>query len=179
MSTNHSVLILNQAEQPLSIVHWKRALVLIFSDKADVVSYSDVWVDSIRDSWNLPSIIRMDNSEEFHTAIFKTPRCNKKRIHIRDGYCCAYCGKKCKKEQLTIDHIIPQSKGGLTTWMNCVTSCKKCNAHKADMSLEEYGKYLKYKPYVPNSIFELYANEYESKPDWKKYLDLKSKKTKH
>lgn len=176
MSVSHNVLLLNQAEQPLTIVSWKRALTLIFSDKANVVTYSDVWVDSITNSWNLPSIIRMENGEEFRNTIFKVPRCTKKRVHIRDGYICAYCGKRCKKEQLTVDHINPQSRGGRLTWDNSVTSCKKCNSKKANKSLEESGMQLRYKHYTPSSIFELFLEEYEHKPDWKKYLDLKGKK---
>lgn len=175
MSMSHNVLLLNQAEQPLTILSWKRALTLIFSNKADVVSYSDVWVDSISRSWNLPSIIRMDNDADFHQTIYKVPRCTKKRIHIRDGYVCAYCGKKCKKEQLTVDHIHPESLGGKLTWINSVTSCRRCNNKKANKTLEESGMVLLRKPYIPSTIFELFLEEYANKPDWKKYLDVKNK----
>lgn len=67
----------------------------------------------------------------------------------RDLYVCAYCGGSFAGHQLTNDHIKPRSKGGEHSWMNCVTSCKKCNNRKDDMSLERAGMQLLYVPYVP------------------------------
>lgn len=177
MSVSHNVLLLNQAEQPLTILSWKRAITLVFSCKADIVSYSDVWVDSINNSWNLPSIIRMESGEAFRNTIFKVPRCTKKRIHVRDSYTCGYCGKKCRNDQLTVDHINPQCRGGRLTWDNSITSCKKCNTKKGNKTIEESGMQLLFKPTTPSSIFDLFLEEYEHKADWRKYLDIKGKKS--
>lgn len=68
----------------------------------------------------------------------------------RDLYTCAYCGRGFKNEMLTNDHIIPRSKGGTHTWMNCVTSCKRCNNYKDNHTLEQCGMELLYAPYVPS-----------------------------
>ena len=170
---NHSVLLLNQAHEPLTIVGWKRALTLIFSDKAEVLRYSNNWVNSARDSWNLPSVITLSDPEMFVNPVYSVPKCTKRRIHIRDNFKCVYCGTKCKNEQLTIEHIIPQSKGGETTWKNCVTACKKCNSYKSNMSLDESGFVLQYKPRVPANIFEIYAEQYRENTDWHKYIKSK------
>lgn len=67
----------------------------------------------------------------------------------RDLHICAYCGKEFQYYQLTNDHIVPKSKGGMHTWMNCVTACKRCNNYKDNLSLKEAGMDLLYLPYVP------------------------------
>ena len=68
----------------------------------------------------------------------------------RDLHTCAYCGKEFHYDQLTNDHIIPRSRGGTHSWMNCVTACKRCNNHKDDNLLEECNMSLLYVPYVPS-----------------------------
>lgn len=73
-------------------------------------------------------------------------------LYARDRFTCAYCGDKCKDSILTIDHIMPQSRGGKNTWMNTVTSCKDCNHTKADRTPEEARMPLLYVPYVPNAF---------------------------
>lgn len=74
-------------------------------------------------------------------------------LYGRDRYLCAYCGDKFEAKQLTIDHILPRSKGGKNTWVNCVTACKPCNLRKGSKLLEQTKMQLLYVPYVPN-VFE-------------------------
>lgn len=175
---NHDVLLLNQAREPLTVVKWKRALTLIFSDKADVVSYSNKWINSSRHSWNLPSVITLSKYDAFVNPKYSKPKCTKRRIHIRDNYKCVYCGNKCNNNDVTIEHIIPQSSGGETSWNNCVTACRKCNSGKSNMSLAESGLKMHYLPKVPSNIFEIYAEQYRENVDWGKYIRpvLKHKK---
>ena len=74
-------------------------------------------------------------------------------LYGRDRHLCAYCGEQYKDYQLTIDHVLPKSRGGLNTWVNTVSACKPCNVRKADRTPEEAGMHLLYVPYAP-SIFE-------------------------
>lgn len=79
-----------------------------------------------------------------------TPILNNTNLFGRDRNLCAYCGRICREDKLTNDHIIPRSKGGGHNWMNCVTACKACNNHKGSRSLESLGWELLYAPYVPS-----------------------------
>lgn len=79
-----------------------------------------------------------------------TPSLTNTNLFGRDLHICAYCGKEFDGGQLTNDHIVPRSRGGAHTWMNCVTSCKRCNNHKDNMMLDECGMKLLYVPYVPS-----------------------------
>ena len=80
----------------------------------------------------------------------RTPAFNNRNLFRRDLFVCAYCGITHKEIDLTKDHIQPQSRGGLTSWMNCVTACKKCNNKKDDRTPEESKMLLRYVPYVPD-----------------------------
>lgn len=79
----------------------------------------------------------------------RPPTLNNKELFRRDRHMCAYCGHIFGDSKLTRDHIIPRSKGGEDTWLNCVTCCSKCNAKKDDKTLEQVGMQLLYVPYVP------------------------------
>lgn len=74
-------------------------------------------------------------------------------LYARDRYMCAYCGDDFEARTLTIDHVLPKSKGGKNTWVNCVTACKSCNHRKGNRTPEEARMQLLYVPYAP-SIFE-------------------------
>lgn len=74
-------------------------------------------------------------------------------LYARDRHLCAYCGEQFKDHQLTIDHILPRSKGGKNTWVNTVSACKPCNVEKADRTPEQAKMHLLFVPYAPN-MFE-------------------------
>lgn len=73
-------------------------------------------------------------------------------LYGRDRHLCAYCGEQYKDHQLTIDHVLPRSRGGKNTWVNTVSACKPCNVRKADRTPEEARMHLLYVPYVPNTF---------------------------
>lgn len=85
-----------------------------------------------------------------HTPIRKTPTLTNQNLFGRDLHICAYCGGEFGDSQLTNDHIVPRSRGGEHSWMNCVTACKRCNNHKDDKLLSECNLELLYVPYVPS-----------------------------
>lgn len=72
------------------------------------------------------------------------------KCRIRDRFTCAYCGQVFRADDLTVEHIVPQSRGGATDFLNCVSACSDCNARKADRLPEEAGMPLLYVPYIPS-----------------------------
>jgi 5-methylcytosine-specific restriction endonuclease McrA len=92
----------------------------------------------------------------------------RENIFKRDNYTCVYCGYNDNTRKLTIDHVIPQSKGGPNTWDNLVTACGKCNGEKADLTLEEFGKEIPV-PVRPHYLMLMKSVSYI--PDnWRPYL---------
>jgi len=138
------VLVLNADYNPINVTSLQRGFNLVYKGKAEIVKSSDIPIVSSFGEFVRPLIIRLLNYVLIKT---KKIRVNRHRIMRRDNYSCAYCGSK---KSLTIDHIIPKSKGGDNTWKNLVTCCLPCNFKKGDKSLEEIGMKLIKKPTEPN-----------------------------
>ena len=138
--------ILNGDYSFLSIVDWRKALNLWIKGKTEILKYSDkeirngegVIVTKLPIVMKLIKIVRMIYRN-------KVPF-SKRNVMIRDGFKCGYCGTP---SDLTIDHIIPTSKGGKTTFENCITACHPCNHKKRDKSPSEAGMFIKKKAYAP------------------------------
>jgi 5-methylcytosine-specific restriction endonuclease McrA len=113
-----------------------------------------------------PSVIRLVN-RSLATRRKRRPKFHKGSLLARDNHTCQYCGKY-SKYGLTIDHIIPRSKGGDTSYENCVASCQPCNQKKGDMSLEDAGLVLKIVPYTP--IFETLPFKRQAPEEWVQFL---------
>ena len=111
-----------------------------------------------------PSVIRIQN---YIPMEYKNVPLTRKNIFERDEYTCIYCDCK-RKNLMTIDHIIPQSKGGKNTWENMITACRSCNGEKSDLSLEEFGKIIPV-PKRPHALMLLKKVHYIPK-EWEKYL---------
>jgi 5-methylcytosine-specific restriction endonuclease McrA len=94
----------------------------------------------------------------------KNLRVNRKRIFKRDNNTCGYCGSQ---KNLTIDHIVPKSRGGKNTWENMITCCSRCNSVKDDRTPEEAGMKLKFKPYQPDIFSLVFSEQVENA--WKEY----------
>lgn len=122
---NGAVLVLNQNYEPLNVCNVRRAIVLVFDGKAEVLETSGLVISSATRSWPSPSVIRM-------VALIHRPRprvkLTRREVFIRDGYTCQYCGRR--GGDLTIDHVVPKSRGGGHTWENLVSACKTCNHRK-------------------------------------------------
>ena len=80
----------------------------------------------------------------------QAPALSNPKLFARDRGICAYCGDRCHFDELTREHIIPTSRGGLDSWMNCITACRACNGHKGNRMPEEAHMSLLYLPYVPS-----------------------------
>lgn len=143
------VIVLNADHTQINIVSWKRAFNLIEKGKAEVLKYSDNIVSNYSGSkkFHVPAIVKLVT---FVKSVYKnTIKFSKRFLHIRDNKTCAYCG--CKGAKMSVDHVHPLSRGGKTTWLNCVSSCGKCNHKKADKTLAESGMTLLFKPYAPTT----------------------------
>ena len=173
--SNYKVLLLNQSYEPLQGIPLKKAMKHLCKNKAEVVHYDENYIYSGKNSWKIPTVIRLTSSVYNKVHRFE-PRYSKKGIHARDNYTCGYCEKRFKESDLTVDHIVPRSKGGISSWTNCITACRKCNSYKADFSIEETKMYLRIKPFIPNNVILFTCYSYRNHPDWLLYLN-KTKKS--
>ena len=133
-----SVLLLNADAQPLSLlplstISWQRAVKAYFSDKIKIVkSYEDKPLHSENFVMQMPSIVMLNRYHKLPTRAKFTRR----NMFIRDNYTCQYCGTKHRQGDLTIDHVIPKSHGGRTSWTNCASACKPCNSSKSNKLIQ-------------------------------------------
>jgi 5-methylcytosine-specific restriction endonuclease McrA len=164
------VLVLNQNYEPLTLCRMRRAIVLMYLGKAELVeSYNGVTVRSVRNWLPLPSILRLNR---FVKIMRREIPLSKRNILRRDNYQCQYCGKKIGP--MTTDHIIPKGKGGADSWENLVCACAECNSKKGSLAYAHFGLRLLKRPKKP-SYFTFVVNSFEKIPDeWRQYLFLDS-----
>jgi len=142
-----SVLVLNQNYEPLNICDGRRAIRLIFKNKAEVIDSDQSHIHSEKLNLPTPSIIRL--YKLIRRRKLKVSF-NRRNILRRDKFTCQYCGNKPPAGELTLDHITPRSKGGGDSWENVVAACKRCNNVKADQSPSQAGMRLLKKPGDPS-----------------------------
>ena len=160
-----STLVLNASYEPLGVVNSQRAINLILAEKAMSVDDSEQIIHGSRLSINVPYVIRMNYFiKKSHNT--KDVPFSRRGVLVRDNYRCAYCGKR-NTDNITIDHIVPRSKGGQHSWENCVASCLKCNSHKKDSTLSESGLILRFKPSTPNMYSSLLLRVMHHPPAFK------------
>ena len=127
------VLVLNASYEPLNVCSVRRAHVLVFKGKAEVVERLDQPLRSATGSFIWPHVIRLLHYVRVPRAIQR--KISRRALFARDGWRCAYCGTS--SGRLTLDHIVPRSKGGESVWENVVTACAPCNLRKGDRPLEQ------------------------------------------
>ncbi|GJQ64121.1 MAG: HNH endonuclease [Melioribacteraceae bacterium] len=160
------VLLLNQSYEPLTLCNVKKALILIFLDKAElVVDLKEKKIHSSARNYPYPSIIRLKN---YVRIPYKNIILSRKNVIKRDGYRCGYCGKR--NAELTIDHILPKSRGGKDTWDNLVTCCIKCNNKKGNQTPNEAEMPLLVKPYTPDHIMLIKTELGKLDEQWRPFL---------
>lgn len=139
-------LLLTCGYEPIRVISWQRAIRLLFLEKAEVVETWDWSVRTICQSFRVPAVVRLLTSFSLHQQRIKFSRHN---VLARDRYRCQYCGEKHPAAKLTLDHVIPKSRGGKTDWTNIVTACKACNFSKRDRTPEEAHMKLRKEPKRP------------------------------
>jgi len=164
---NLPVLVLNQSYEPLNICRVRRAVVLIFQGRAEMLENGAGFIHSADTDFPVPSVIRLD-------YMIKRPHLQRKltRLEVfhRDRNTCQYCGRETK--QLTIDHVIPRYRGGQHTWENVVSACIACNRFKAGKTPAEARMKLINQPAPPRSHLPFYIPYHylRTQSQWEKYL---------
>lgn len=150
------VLVLNADFTPINVTSVYKGFTLVNKGKAEILKSSDKPIVSGMKEFVRPLIIRLLNFVKYRISKFKI---NRQRLYKRDGHQCGYCGSK---RNLTIDHIIPKSKGGENTWQNLVTCCAPCNKMKGDKTPEEVGMKLIVDIYEPTIFSEVINSNVEN-----------------
>lgn len=154
----HPALVLNADYQPISYLplsmwHWQEAIKAVFSGKVTVVDiYPDVVIRAANLEIPLPSVIALN---EYVKQPNNRPAFTKKNVFLRDQYTCQYCSHRFHTRDLSLDHVMPRSMGGILSWENVVTSCRKCNGKKGSLTvnqLRSVGMRLLREPYTPTQF---------------------------
>ncbi|MEX2162072.1 MAG: HNH endonuclease [Anaerolineales bacterium] len=161
------VLVLNANFEPLNVCTIRRAMGLIFGEKASMLLNGRGEIHTARALYPAPSVIRLDR-------MIKRPRphvkLNKQEVFRRDDYTCQYCGHRA--EELTLDHVIPRRLGGRHSWENLVTACRGCNHRKGGRMVEGAGMALLRKPQTPSASAQYIFGRYLSNnQEWSNYIE--------
>lgn len=171
---DQKTLVLNRSWHAIHVTTVRRALAMLYRDAARVVTpetfemhdfeswaelsvhrrFGDPAVSGVRVRLRIPEVIVLNGYDGVPVRRVSFSRRN---IYKRDNYTCQYCGKRYATEDLSIDHVVPRSRGGRLSWTNCVIACLTCNVRKGNRTLQEAGMRLITTP---------------KKPDWKPYLEL-------
>jgi len=166
MKITNKTLVLDVSYLARGIINAERAFIIALNGNAEIIHEHDEHFKLVNKDLiiNKPSVIRIKKyvNDRLHKV-----NLTRENVFRRDGYRCLYCGED-RKKLLTVDHVIPKSKGGKDSWNNLVTACKKCNNEKSDLPVEEFGKLLK-QPYTPHYLMML-KSMFDIPEEWKKYL---------
>lgn len=159
------VLVLNASYEPLNLTSWRRAVVLLLKGKAEQLEHNGMYVYA---EFPLPTVIRL----RYYVRVpYKEIPLTRRNILERDNHACQYCGYR--GDSLTLDHVLPRSRGGDDSWENMVTACVRCNVKKGNRTPKEAGMPLDRQPRRPHSSlhFELARQlQGDRHQEWKKYV---------
>ncbi|HEY9622488.1 MAG TPA: HNH endonuclease [Crinalium sp.] len=159
----NQVVVFSKNYLPLARINIKRAIALVVTGQAELLEFSSTQQWEVRS----PSVV-LQISEHIRLTggnperHWKLPPVNRREVFRRDGHTCQYCGST---KHLTLDHVIPRSKGGTHTWDNVVTACERCNSTKGDRLLNEIGLALKTKPKAPMHPAIAFAEQFWKEQD--------------
>ncbi len=186
---DRQVLVLNRAWIAVNITPVRRALGLLFQGHARVVHPSDYAL------YDFPTWCTLSKSRNGHAPYIHTPslrirlpevillsifngyvrhevRLSRRNILMRDNHRCQYCGKRPAKQDISLDHVLPRSRGGGDTWNNLVLACMKCNVRKGSRTPEEANMRLLRKPIAPRWLPRFGASAPREELDvWKRFVD--------
>ena len=162
---SRAVLVLNQSYEPIHVCSARRAIVLVFRGRAEVVETLDINIRSVSAVFPVPSVVRLD----FYIRVPpKQFTLSNRNILKRDSFQCQYCGTT--SGPMTVDHVLPKTRGGSDSWENMVCACLKCNNRKGDRAPEQAGVKLARRPRRPNHV--TFIRRFVGVPDqrWRPYL---------
>jgi 5-methylcytosine-specific restriction endonuclease McrA len=160
------VLVLNATYEPVNVCTVRRAVVLLLKEKAEMIEQGAWELHSESTTLARPMVIRL-------VTFVKVPRDTHRRkitrraVFARDGWQCQYCGSR---TNLTVDHVIPRSKGGTSTWENIVASCAPCNRRKGDSLPSTAGMHPRRQPRVPHPQIFIHVAAPTIPSQWRQWL---------
>jgi 5-methylcytosine-specific restriction endonuclease McrA len=162
----NQVLVLNASYEPLNVTSVRRAHVLVFKGKAEVIEHLEQPLRSATDTYPWPHVIRLVQYVRVPRAIKR--KISRRALFARDGWRCVYCGNAAGR--LTLDHVVPRSRGGESVWENVVTSCAPCNHRKGNRTLEEAQMVLHLLPKAPAPVLFIHLAAARIPDGWRPYL---------
>jgi len=161
------VLVLNASYEPLQLISVRRALILLLQEKAELVEAAMQQLRAQSVTYSVKLVIRL-------VRYIRIPRqlrlpCSRRAVFARDRETCQYCGQQPGRNNLTMDHVIPRSQGGQTTWENVVTACRDCNHRKGGRTPEQANMVLLSTPRQPQYLAFALLGELERHDVWRKY----------
>ncbi len=174
MGVHRRALVLNQNYEPLNVCSVRRAFVLVYRGKAEIVEDGGEPIPGAEARhYQTPSVIRLHN---FVRRPRPRPRLTRREVFARDGDRCQYCGQR--GGQLTLDHVMPKHRGGGHEWENLVTACRDCNHRKGGRTPQEARMQLLHEPAQPSMhpaiVYASYVDRYR---EWAAYLRGWAKET--
>jgi 5-methylcytosine-specific restriction endonuclease McrA len=166
---NGRVLVLNASYEPINVCSVRRAVVLVLKGVARTEEQAPFMIRSPSRQMEAPSVIRL--LEYIHIP-YERKTLSRKNVLLRDHNTCQYCGRVYSPHELTIDHVVPRSRGGSSGWENLVASCRICNNRKGDRTPDEARMRLLKRPQPFNSHVNRQIIRYLGRSDeaWRKYL---------
>lgn len=162
------VLVLNATFEPINVCTVRRAVVLLLKEKAEILEHGVHELHSGSSTMARPVVIRL-------VSYVRVPRDTHRRkitrraVFARDDWTCQYCGSR---SNLTVDHVVPRSKGGASTWDNIVASCAPCNRRKGDALPQKAGMTLRRAPHTPGPQVFIRVASPRIPPAWQQYLPV-------
>ncbi len=151
-----NTLLLDQGYQPIKVISWRRAICMSFLGKVEVLSEYDWEIGTVRTTYAAPAVVRLLHHVRHGPYRVRFSRQN---VYLRDGHRCQYCDGRFSGRELTLDHVVPRSHGGRTTWKNVVAACRECNRDKGGRTPEQAGLTLNAAPrrpdWIPRKAFRL------------------------
>jgi 5-methylcytosine-specific restriction endonuclease McrA len=160
------VLVLNASYEPLNVCTVRRAHVLVYKGKAEIIERLEQPLRSASSTYTWPHVIRLVHYVRVPRAVQR--KISRRALFARDGWRCAYCGTS--SGRLTLDHVLPRSRGGESIWENVVTACAPCNHKKGDRTLEESGLQLRHLPKAPQPVLFIKLAAPRVPKGWAPYL---------
>lgn len=159
---------LNATFEPLNIVSLRRAIVLLLKERAELIEAAEAKIRSENLALDMPLVIRLVYYVRVpHRLLIPLTR---RTILARDRYTCQYCGVQAAKGQLTLDHVVPRSRGGEHAWENVVAACIPCNQRKGDRTPQEAGMSLLARPTAPRYAAVVLLGKMQTHEVWRKYM---------
>ena len=175
MSFMESTLLLNASYEPVKIIPWQRAITLVFLGKVEIVEEYDREIRSVSLIVKAPSVVRL---LRYVSLGRRHPPLSKLNILARDRFCCQYCGSTLSYGNMTLDHVVPRSRGGVTKWENLVAACHPCNRKKGGRTPREAGMTLHAHPVQPDWLPILTVRfQHKIPASWSIFLAAQAKPT--